>query len=203
MADLKISALPAASVALAGTEVLPIVQSSATKQVTVANLTAGRAVATGALTVTGDATLSTGNIVLSTAAKGINLTANTPAAGKTSQLLNWYEEGTWTPVPANLTVVGTPTYTGKYTRIGRMVSCIATIDSTTSTAATAGSTSFGGLPFASIAISGTNAGNGTTVDTNLTTQVGSGYIFSANNKFYVTGWTATSNIVMSFVFYTS
>jgi hypothetical protein len=147
--------------------------------------------------------LPSSNLTMGTAAKGVNFTANTPAAGMTSQLLNWYEEGTWTPVPANLTVVGTPTYTGKYTRIGRMVSCIATIDSTTSTAASAGSTSFGGLPFASVAISGTNAGNGTTVDTNLTTQVGSGYIFSANNKFYVTGWTATPNIVMSFVFYTS
>jgi hypothetical protein len=42
MADLKISALPASSTPLAGTEVLPIVQSSATKQVSVANLTAGR-----------------------------------------------------------------------------------------------------------------------------------------------------------------
>tara|TARA_R110000868_G_scaffold286915_2_gene547329 strand:+ start:393 stop:1004 length:612 start_codon:yes stop_codon:yes gene_type:complete len=122
MADLKISALPAASVALAGTEVLPIVQSSATKQVTVANLTAGRAVATGALTVTGDATLSTGNIVPATAAKGINFTANTPAAGMTSQLLNWYEEGTWTPVVTSLGgTITSYTASGTYTRIGREV----------------------------------------------------------------------------------
>jgi hypothetical protein len=42
MADTKISALPASTTPLAGTEVLPIVQSSTTKQVTVANLTAGR-----------------------------------------------------------------------------------------------------------------------------------------------------------------
>jgi len=42
MADTKISALPASTTPLAGTEVLPIVQSSATKQVSVANLTAGR-----------------------------------------------------------------------------------------------------------------------------------------------------------------
>ena len=42
MADTKISALPASTVPLAGTEVLPIVQSSLTKQVSVANLTAGR-----------------------------------------------------------------------------------------------------------------------------------------------------------------
>ena len=53
MADKKISALTASTTPLAGTEVLPIVQSSTTKQVSVANLTAGRAVATGALTTTG------------------------------------------------------------------------------------------------------------------------------------------------------
>jgi hypothetical protein len=44
MADLKISQLPAATVPLAGTEVLPIVQSGATKQVTVDNLTTGKTV---------------------------------------------------------------------------------------------------------------------------------------------------------------
>ena len=42
MADTKISGLPASTVPLAGTEVLPIVQSGVTKQVSVANLTAGR-----------------------------------------------------------------------------------------------------------------------------------------------------------------
>lgn len=47
MADAKISALTAATTPLAGTEVLPIVQSGTTKKVSVANLTAGRAV-TGA-----------------------------------------------------------------------------------------------------------------------------------------------------------
>ena len=42
MADKKISALTGATTPLAGTEVLPIVQSSATVKVSVANLTAGR-----------------------------------------------------------------------------------------------------------------------------------------------------------------
>ena len=68
----------------------------------------------------GDVTLSTGNLVPSTAAKGVNFTANTPVAGMTSQLLNWYEEGTWTP-----SVGGNATYGGanaaNYTRIGRLV----------------------------------------------------------------------------------
>lgn len=50
MADKKISALPAATTPLAGTEVLPLVQGGTTDQVTVANLTAGRAVS--ALSVT-------------------------------------------------------------------------------------------------------------------------------------------------------
>jgi hypothetical protein len=44
MADVKISGLPASTTPLAGTEVLPIVQSSATRQVSVANLTSGRTV---------------------------------------------------------------------------------------------------------------------------------------------------------------
>ena len=52
MADSKISALPAATTALAGTEVLPIVQSSTTKQVSVANLTAGRAISAASLALT-------------------------------------------------------------------------------------------------------------------------------------------------------
>jgi hypothetical protein len=51
MADVKISALPAATTPLAGTEVLPIVQGGTTDQVTVANLTAGRTVAAATLNV--------------------------------------------------------------------------------------------------------------------------------------------------------
>lgn len=58
MADTKISALPAATVPLAGTEVLPIVQSSVTKQVSVANLTAGRGISATTGTFTGAITPS-------------------------------------------------------------------------------------------------------------------------------------------------
>jgi len=53
MADTKISALPASTVPLAGTEVLPIVQGSTTKQVSVANLTAGRSVSVLGMTLSG------------------------------------------------------------------------------------------------------------------------------------------------------
>lgn len=221
MANSKISALTSATTPVAGTEVLPIVQSSTTKQVSIANLTAGRAVSmlsatlTGGtvngilylnasqvatsgstftfdgsnqkiittsasvqlwkdatptkaaryafnvnfanaaelsvfdgsawsqsfvvdstgyaswvlnsvevakLTSTGDLTLKTGNLIQGTAAKGVNFTANSAASGMTSQLLNWYEEGTWTPtVTANAGTLTSVTTVGTYTRIGRQV----------------------------------------------------------------------------------
>jgi hypothetical protein len=70
--------------------------------------------------ITGDATLSTGNVVQGTAAKGFNFTANTAQAGMTSQLLGWYEEGTWTPTFTNLTL-GNGTAQARYTRTGREV----------------------------------------------------------------------------------
>jgi hypothetical protein len=54
VSNVKISSLTAASTPLAGTEVLPVVQSSATKQVSVANLTAGRTVSTLSLIVAND-----------------------------------------------------------------------------------------------------------------------------------------------------
>jgi hypothetical protein len=53
MADKKISALPASTTPLAGTEVLPIVQGGATVQVSAANITAGRAVTALSATTTG------------------------------------------------------------------------------------------------------------------------------------------------------
>ena len=52
MADKKISALTAATTPLAGTEVLPIVQSGATVKVAVSDLTAARAVSALSLTLT-------------------------------------------------------------------------------------------------------------------------------------------------------
>jgi len=112
MADTKISGLPASTTPLAGTEELPIVQSGVTRKVSVANLTAGRAMSATELTV------STGNVIIGTSGKGIDFSA-TSGTG-TSELLADYEEGTWTVVWTSLT--GTPTnLTGYYTKIGRLV----------------------------------------------------------------------------------
>lgn len=95
---------------------------------------------TGAFT-----TLSTtDNITPLTAAKGVNFTANTPAAGMTSQLLNWYEEGTWTAGYAGWTTA--PTYSdARYIRIGKQITVIILGQS----GVNAGNQAITGLPFTS------------------------------------------------------
>jgi hypothetical protein len=115
MADKKISALTAASTPLAGTEVLPIVQSGATVKVAVSDLTAGRAISATTVTAT------TGNFVVGTSDQGIDFSA-TPGTG-TSELLADYEEGTWTPTVTALagSLTSVVSQTGVYTKIGRVV----------------------------------------------------------------------------------
>ena len=142
MADKKISALPAATTPLAGTEVLPIVQGGVTDQVSVANLTVGRDVAVKKLN-------PTDNVVMA-AGKGIDFSANSNAPGMTSELLNWYEKGTWTPTMTSAS--GTTTVNssaGNYTRIGDKVFVVLQINYTTDASVGTSDFTIGGLPFTS------------------------------------------------------
>ena len=99
-----------------------------------------------------DVTVNKGNIVPGTAGKGINFTANTNAPGMTSELLNWYEEGTWTPTlsfqtPGNLSVAYAA-QVGSYTRIGNRVVLQAFIALSSFTHTTAsGFLRINGIPF--------------------------------------------------------
>ena len=97
------------------------------------------------LGTTGNLTLNTGNLVQGTAAKGINFTANTPAAGMTSQLLNWYEEGTWTPIDVSGAGLSLTISSARYTRIGRQVTFAAFL--TYPVNASAAAAAIGGLTF--------------------------------------------------------
>ena len=222
MADKKISALTASATPLAGTEVLPIVQSGSTVKVAVSNLTAGRSVGmqqaniaaaagggfvnpafiaddgTGAARIvflgasyagvpankpwlhsyqdiyvgsdagttfnvisggtktlgvdgSGNATV-TGNFVPATAGKGIDFSANTHAAGMTSELLNWYEEGTFTPTFTGLTV-GNGSVFGYYRRIGKQV-FVTYGFITGSTSVVAALTGVSGFPFTTGTVGG-------------------------------------------------
>ena len=78
MADVKISGLPASTTPLAGTEVLPIVQGGITKQVSVNNLTTGKAVSATQYT----STIATGTAPLIVAST--TEVANLRAANATS-----------------------------------------------------------------------------------------------------------------------
>lgn len=139
MADKKISQLTAATTPLAGTEVLPIVQSSTTKQVSVANLTAGRSISATQFTA------STENFVVGTAGKGIDFSANS------GTVLDQYRVGTWTP-----TILGdTGTVTsyiaqqGRYTKIGRLV-YVSFHVSLSDKGTISGEARLGGLPFTTV-----------------------------------------------------
>jgi hypothetical protein len=69
-----------------------------------------------------DVTATTGNFVVGTAGQGIDFSA-TPGTG-TSELLNDYEEGSWTPVFSATTAPTGVTYTsqsGKYIKVGKKV----------------------------------------------------------------------------------
>ena len=243
MADKKISALTATTTPLAGTEVLPIVQSSATVKVSVANLTAGRAVSASSFTASGDVATTgdqffyssngggvaaghlysgstgkvqawvgtnaitetngndfknlVGNFIPNVAGKGINFTANTPAAGMTSQLLNWYEEGTWTPAGNGITFSAA---SGTYTRIGRLVTASFTV--TFPVTANASNAQATGLPFtaganSAVALSGYNS--------DLNAQVNSAtslvYFANASGTAYKTNANLSTQIITGTVSY--
>jgi hypothetical protein len=97
-------------------------------------------------TLVGDATLSTGNLIIGTSGKGIDFSA-TPGTG-TSELLADYEEGTWTPNQgAGLTVVGTFASAGFYTKVGRVVNVNFYVSGSISIAAAAGNFLTTNLPF--------------------------------------------------------
>lgn len=118
MADLKISQLTAAT-ALAGTEVVPVVQSGTTKKATI------------------------DQILAPAAGKGIDFSANG------GDLLSQYDEGTWTPVLKFAGATTGITYsaqTGKYTRVGRLVAAYCKIE-LSSKGSASGAAEIYGLPF--------------------------------------------------------
>jgi hypothetical protein len=96
-------------------------------------------------TRTGDQTIVDGNLVIGTAGRGIDFSAATHAAGMTSELLDDYEEGTWTP-----SVGGDATYFhnyGSYVKVGRHVTVTGFLY--LNAIGTGSTTVLSGLPFTS------------------------------------------------------
>ena len=133
-------------------------------------------------TLVGDVTLSTGNLVIGTAGKGIDFSATSQAAGMTSELLADYEEGTWTPAVEfgglSVGVTYGSTRQGTYTKVGRAVTIQCQVVLTSKGSST-GQMSVSGLPFTPHA----NATAATVwIDTSAATLVSSIYalIFGSN-----------------------
>ena len=123
----------------------------------------------------GDVVVGTGNVVMSTAAKGIDFSATAGAGTMTSELLNDYEEGTWTPtfgVHVNLTAV--VSVSAQYTKVGRLVTVSGYATATVTLPVTSTYFVLQSLPFAN--------GTGTTgaLMENISNKLGALQIYSGS-----------------------
>jgi hypothetical protein len=139
---------------------------------------------------TGNLQLNHGNLVIGTAGKGIDFSAQTGTATgtTTAELLDHYEEGTWTP-----SVGGDATYTtqsGTYTKVGRQV--VAHFSLVINTIGTGSTYAIAGLPFTSAYSGQVYVGYFGSLATAAT--FASGYInatYSSINLVYATAATTT------------
>ena len=104
---------------------------------------------------------------------------------------SYVTKNTWTPVAASLTIAGAgvPTYVGTFERIGDFVSFTIRVTCTTTTAATAGSTSFT-APTSTVV-------SGTCVAASAVTAVGYGTGLVSSNVIYVPTWAASADVVIT------
>jgi hypothetical protein len=109
----------------------------------------------------GNQTINNGNLVIGTAGKGIDFSINPTAAGATSELLDDYETGTWTPtLITDGTQFTSVTYdtlvtSGRYTKVGNLVHIQGSLRTDAVTVGSAsGSVCIGGLPFTVLASTG-------------------------------------------------
>ena len=103
----------------------------------------------------GDATISDGDLVIGTAGHGIDFSATSDGAGTdSSELLDDYEEGTFTPTLGAHSSDGTHSYTtqvGNYTKVGNVVHIWMqmTINTLNTSGTISGNLEISGLPYTS------------------------------------------------------
>lgn len=131
--------------------------------VNIVGMTSITGVGSTALLVNGDAQVSSGsslyiangNVVFSTSGTGIDFSATSDGSGTTtSELLDDYEEGTWTPTIGGNTGSSGNVYNyqqGQYTKIGNVVIAHFKLQISSWGTNTGFTTVIGGFPFASLA----------------------------------------------------
>jgi len=102
------------------------------------------------INTSGDVNIALGNVVMATSGKGIDFSATASGSGTmTSELFNDYEEGTFTATLTGATTNPTiaVTSTGRYTKVGRIVTVQIGFENVITTGAS-GLIGITGLPFA-------------------------------------------------------
>lgn len=150
------------------------------------------------ITLPGNVTLSTGNLVIGTSGQGIDFSITSHPAGMTSELLSDYEEGTWTPGIGTLTQVGgTYSSSGTYTKIGRSVTVIGRIDIAGGTISGAAASNITDLPFTVAAPSSIGSG----IDSALTATFAVD-AEATTTAIYFTAFAATAGIKFTVTYFT-
>ena len=96
----------------------------------------------------GQVTIADGDLVIGTSGHGISFAASSDASGMTNELLDDYEEGTWTATLTGATSApsSSQTQTGTYTKVGRLCTAEVYIQNKNTTGASGG-LKVTGLPF--------------------------------------------------------
>ena len=152
-------------------------------------------------------------IKLATTSTGIAVTGSVYLGGTGSaNALSDYEEGNWTPAVSNMTVTGTLTTAGRYTKVGRMVSLMGWISATTSIAHSA-SALISGFPFAGAFVTGENQSRsagvivaGANADLPSSNHSAACFVDSPNSRAFLGNFTTTAAneyIYINVVYYTA
>ena len=144
-------------------------------------------------TLVGDATLSTGNLVIGTSGKGIDFSA-TPGTG-TSELFADYEEGTWTPTDQSGAGLTFTSVTATYTKVGRVVTCLFGL--TYPATVTVNQVVIGGFPFTNTSAGPLGGGVINYTDAAITNAYFSLATSSTLLYAYTSGATALANSTLS------
>ena len=142
---------------------------------------------------------TTGNVIIATSGNGIDFSATGTGTGtSTSELFDDYEEGTWTPTQGGgLTVVGTFSSGGNYTKIGNIVYLQGFVAGSTSVSfANGGATICGGLPYSANSASPLQVGLGINADNTTSAP-----LFAYNSNILSAGTFAATSQYHFSVFY--